>query len=163
MIAVTINSGNVVQDLETAKSIEITDCKWLGKYRNNYARPISVTFATRDDKESFLSNKRQLPNGIYANEEYALHIKHNRDKLRPILCLAKSLPQYREKSKMVADKLTINSISYNISTLPPDLAAYKATEKSNDTHLIFAGELSPYSDLHRSPFTINGTQFHSSE
>ena len=66
MIAVTINSGNVAQDLETAKSIEITDCKRLGKYRNNYARPISVTFAIRDDKESFLSNKRQLPNGIYA-------------------------------------------------------------------------------------------------
>ena len=94
MIAVTINSGNVVQDLETAKSIEITDCKWLGKYRNNYARPISVTFAIRDDKESFLSNKHQLPNGIYVNKEYPLHIKHSQDKLRPILRLAKSLPQY---------------------------------------------------------------------
>ena len=69
MIAVTINSGNVVQDLETAKRIEITDCKRLGKYRNNYSRPISVTFATRDDKEMFLSNNRNLPNGIYANEE----------------------------------------------------------------------------------------------
>ena len=75
MIAVTINSGNAAQDLETAKSIEITDCKQLGKYRNNYARPISVTFAIRDDKELFLSNKRKLPNGIYANEEYPLHIK----------------------------------------------------------------------------------------
>ena len=94
MIAVTINSGNAVQDLETAKRIEITDCKRLGKYRNNYSRPISATFTIRDDKESFLSNKRNLPNGIYANEEYPIHIKHNRDKLRPILCLAKSLPQY---------------------------------------------------------------------
>ena len=36
-------------------------------------------------------------------------------------------------------------------------------EKSNDTHLIFAGELSSYSNLHRSPFIINGHQFHSSE
>ena len=166
MIAVTINSGNVAQDLETAKSIEITDCKQLRKYRNNYARPISVTFAIRDDKESFLSNKRKLPNGLYANEEYPLHIKRNQDKLRPILHLAKTLPQYREKSKMVADKLIINGTSYgvdDIPTLPPDLAAYKAAEKSNDTHLVFAGELSPYSNLHRSPFTINGHQFHSSE
>ena len=94
MIAVTINSGNAVQDLETAKSIEITDCKQIGKYRNNYARPISVTFAIRDDKESFLSNKHKLPNGIYANEEYPLHIKCNQDKLRPILRLAMTLPQY---------------------------------------------------------------------
>ena len=75
MIAVTINSGNAVQDLETAKGIEIIDCKRLGKYRNNYSRPISVTFATRDDKEMFLSNKRTLPDGIYANEEFLIHIK----------------------------------------------------------------------------------------
>ena len=166
MIAVTINSGNVVQDLETAKGIEIIDCKRLGKYRNNYSRPISVTFATRDDKEMFLSNKRALPGGIYANEEFAIHIKQNRDRLRPILCLAKSLPQYREKSKMVSDKLIINGISYGIDdihTLPPELAAYKAAEKSNETHLVFAGELSPYSNLHKSPFTINGQEFHSSE
>ena len=166
MIAVTINSGNAAQDLETAKSIEVTNCEWLRKYRNNYARPISVTFAIRDDKESFLSNKHKLLNGIYANEEYPLHIKCNQDKLRPILHLAKTLPQYREKSKMVADKLIINGTSYgvdDIPTLPPDLAAYKAVEKSNDTHLVFAGELSPYSNLHRSPFIINDHQFHSSE
>ena len=67
---------------------------------------------------------------------------------------------------MVNDKLIINGKSYgveDIPTLPPDLAAYKAAEKSNDTQLVFAGELSPYSNLHRSPFTINGQQFHSSE
>ena len=75
MLAVTINSGNVVQDLETAKGIEIIDYKRLGKYRNNYSRPISVTFATRDDKEMFLSNKRTVPDGIYANEEFPIHIK----------------------------------------------------------------------------------------
>ena len=76
------------------------------------------------------------------------------------------MPQYREKSKMVSDKLIINGISYgidNIHTLPLELAAYKAAEKSNETHLVFAGELSPYSNLHKSPFTINGQEFHSSE
>ena len=43
------------------------------------------------------------------------------------------------------------------------LAAYKATEKSNDTHIVFSGELSPYSNFHHSPFIINGQQFHSSK
>ena len=107
-----------------------------------------------------------MPNGIYANKEYALHIKWNRDKLRPILRLAKSLPQYREKSKLIADKLIINGISYSVNeipTLPSDLVAYKAAEKSNETHLVFAGELSPYSNLHKSPFTINGQHYHSSK
>ena len=67
---------------------------------------------------------------------------------------------------MVNDKLIINGNSYgveDIPTLPPDLAIYKAAEKSNDTHLVFTRELSPYANLHRSPFTINGQQFHSSE
>ena len=47
--------------------------------------------------------------------------------------------------------------------MPTDLAAYKAAEKSNDTHIVFSGELSPYSNFHHSPFIINGQQFHSSE
>ena len=63
------------------------------------------------------------------------------------------MPQCREKSKMVADKLFIKGISYgvdDIPTLPPELAAYKAAERSNETHLVFAGELSPYSNMHHS-------------
>ena len=67
---------------------------------------------------------------------------------------------------MINDKLIIKGTTYkvkDIANLPSDLAAYKAAEKSNDTHIVFAGDLSPYSNLHRSPFTINGQQFHSSE
>ena len=45
MIAETIQSGNVMQDLETAKAINIVSCKRVGKYRNNFPRSISVTFA----------------------------------------------------------------------------------------------------------------------
>ena len=166
MLAITINSGDATKDLETAKQADITNCRRLGKYRPNYSRPISVTFSKRDDKELLLSNKRSLPDGIFANEEFPLHIKRNRDKLRPILRLAKTLPNYREKSKLVADKLIINGVTYgvdDIHSLPPELAAYKVAEKSNDTHIVFAGELSPYSNFHKSPFTINGQLFHCSE
>ena len=72
MIAEIIKSGNAVHDLETAKAIDIVSCKRVGKYRHNYPRSISITFAKRDDKESFLSNKRQLLAGIFTNEEYPL-------------------------------------------------------------------------------------------
>ena len=51
----------------------------------------------------------------------------------------------------------------DIPNLPPDLAAYKAAEKTNDTHLVFAGDLSPYSNFHYSQFEINSQQFHSAE
>ena len=54
MIATTIDSGDKQADLETAKKVEITGCSRVGKYRHNRARPISVTFKLRDDKELFL-------------------------------------------------------------------------------------------------------------
>ena len=165
MIAVTIQSGNSAEHLETVKMIEITSCNRVGKFRH-YPRPILVTFAKHDDKESFLSNKRQLPSGIFADEEFPLHMKCNQDHLRPIFHLAKSLPQYCGKCKMVNDKLIVNGTAYKVKerpNLPPDLSAYKAAEKSNDTHIVFAGDLSPYSNLHVSPFIVNGLHFHSSE
>ena len=66
MIAVTIVTRNSEDDLNTAKMMEITSCNRVSKFRHNYSRPISVTFAKRDDKELFLSNKKQLPEGIFA-------------------------------------------------------------------------------------------------
>ena len=45
MIAKTIQSGNAMQDLETAKAINIVSCKRVSKYRHNFPRSISVTFA----------------------------------------------------------------------------------------------------------------------
>ena len=166
MIAVTIDSSDREDDLIKAKEVDITSCNRVGRYKHNVARPISVTFATRYDKESFLSGKRKLPSGIFANEELPPHIKKRRDCLLPIYHLAKSLPEYHDKCRLTGDKLVINFISYqieDISKLPPDLAAFKSSEKSNDTHLVFAGELSPYSNFHPSPFIINGQTFHSSE
>ena len=84
MIAVTIDSGDADADLVKAKGIEITSCTRIGRFRQNIARLISVTFSTQDDKESFLSCKRKLPTGIFANEELPPHIKRRRDCLMPI-------------------------------------------------------------------------------
>ena len=75
MIAHTIDSGDVNDDLKKAKAIEITRCSRVGKFRHNNARPISITFGTKDNKEAFLSCKKKLPSGIYANDELPLHIK----------------------------------------------------------------------------------------
>ena len=78
----------------------------------------------------------------------------------------KSLPQYREKSRLEGDRLVINGKCYGVDeilNLPPDLAAYRAAEKSNDTHIVFSSELSPYSNFHPSPFIVNGQKFHSHE
>ena len=89
--------------------------------------------------------------GVFANKEFPVHIKNNRDHLWPIFQLAKSLTEYHDKCKMDNDRLIINGTPYGVNdipNLPQDLAAYKAAEKSNDTHIVFAGELSPYSNFH---------------
>ena len=70
---------------ERAQQTEIACCSRVGRYKPNYSRPISVTFQKKEDKESLLSRKRNLPAGIYVNEEYPLEIKKTRDRLRPIL------------------------------------------------------------------------------
>ena len=104
--------------------------------------------------------------GVYVNEEFPFEIKRNRDTLRPILKLAKSLPDYRDKSKLVDDRLIINGTIYtvhNLHQLPNELAPYKATQKVNDTTIGFSGELSPWSNLHRSPFEMNGIKFTTAE
>ena len=77
MTATTIDSGDSNADLEAPKNIEITCCSRVGKFRHNRVTPISVTFMKRDDKEALLSCKRKLPNGVYANKEYPLHVKQN--------------------------------------------------------------------------------------
>ena len=51
----------------------------------------------------------------------------------------------------------------NIGDLPSEIAAYKATEKSNDSHIVFHGELSPYSNFHHSPFKSGGNSFLNAE
>ena len=50
-----------------------------------------------------------------------------------------------------------------LDRLPTEIAAYKATGKSNDSHIIFAGEFSPYSNFHPSSFMIKGQTYHSSK
>ena len=163
---ITIDSGDKQADLETAKKVEITGCSRVGKYRHNRARPISVTFRLRNDKELFLSCKCKLPAGIYANEEYPIHIKRTCNRLLPILRLAKSQPEYRERSRLDGDSLLINGTRYTIDDLdrlPSDIAAYKAAEKSNETHIIFSGELSPYSNFHPCSFVMDDQIYHLSE
>ena len=93
-------------------------------------------------------------------------MKRNRDILWPILKLAKILPQCREKSRLQGEKLVINGTHYgvkDIRRLPPDLAAYKATQKSNTSSIVFHGELSPYSNFHSATFVIDGEKFPTSE
>ena len=67
---------------------------------------------------------------------------------------------------MQGDKLIVDGIKYTVETigeLPHEIAAYKAAEKSNDLHLIFHGELSPFSNFHPGKFIPDGIEFRSAK
>ena len=166
MILASLSSLQIEEATRIVKNVEIANCKRIGRYKIGRSHPISVTFHKKDDKQRLLENKRNLPMGVYVNEEFPIEIKWNRDTLRPILKLAKSLPDYRDKSKLVEDRLIINGTVYtvhNLHQLPNELAPYKATQKVNDTTIGFSGELSPWSNLHWSPFEMNGIKFTTAE
>ena len=80
--------------------------------------------------------------------------------------LAKSLQDFRDKSKLIDDRLIINGVTYtihNLHQLPTELAPYKATQKSNDSTIGFLGELSLWSNFHKSPFVMNSINFNTAE
>ena len=127
MIASTLPIGDLKSAMEEAKKVDLVCCSRISRYQMNRDRPISVKLSKYDDKETIVKNKKNLPDGIYINDEYPIEVMKSRDKLRPILRLVKSLPHYQEKCRMSGDKLSINGISYTVNDLdklPSDLAPY---------------------------------------
>ena len=113
-----------------------------------------------------MKGKQNLPMGVYVNEEFPLHIKRARDRLRPVLKYIKTKPAYKDKCKIQGDKLIIDGVKYsveNIGDLPSEIAAHKAAERSNNSHILFHGELSPCSNFHPGKFTLQGLDFPTAE
>ena len=165
-IAASIGTNNDPVALSQAEKVEISYCTHIGRQRVNYNHPISVTFQKKEDKDSLLKNKRNLPVGIYVNEEFPLHIKQARDKLRPVLQMIKTNPNYKDKCRIKGDKLIVNSISYTVDTLnelPAEISATKAVEKRDSNSIVFHGELSPFSNFYPSRFQHEGTCFETAE
>ena len=165
-IATAFSSGDIDRALEEARQIEIVCCNRIGRYQMGKHRSISVTLRNYANKEKIMQHKKNLPNGIYINEEFPLEVKHNRDKLRPIWKLAKSQSAYRDKCKLSGERLVINGINYTVNdlhTLSEDLAPYKSVQQENHEFIAFHGEHSPWSNFHQSHFEIDGHCYHSVE
>ena len=153
-------------EIEAARNTNISYCTRLGKQRPNFDRPISVTFQRKEDKDKLMKGKQNLPMGVYVNEEFPLHIKRARDRLCPILKYIKTKPAYKDKCKIQGDKLIVDGVKYsmdNIGELPTEIAAFKVAKKSNDSHTVFHGELSPYSNFHPGKFTLDDLVFPTAE
>ena len=157
--------GNVA--LEEAYKVDVAYCSRVGKYKPNVNRPITVTFQQKQDKERLMKSKSRLPRGVYINNELPTEIKKRQDQLHPIYHMVKLLPDYRDGCKLSGDVFIINGVRYtllhDIHKLPPEIAAYKLTEKKNKNYLAFHGEWSSYSNFHQSQFELGGNKFNTAE
>ena len=152
--------------LDEGMKVDIVYCSRIDKQKLGQNCSILVTLCRHDHKEKIMIIKSKLPQGIYINNEYQLHIKRVRDTLQPILRYTKTIPSYRDKCKIKGDHLVISRINYgihDIDKLPSEIAAYNATQKKDNHYIAFHRELSPCSNFHWSHFTINNHTYHSSE
>ena len=134
-ITASKGTSNDPDAADDARKTEISYCTRIGRYNPNTSRPISVTFKRREDKEQLLTNKKNLPPGLYVNKEYPIQIKKARGCLRGVFRMVKANPRYKDKWKLQGDKLIIDGLKYtmeNLGELPLELAAYRAAEKCND-------------------------------
>ena len=86
--------------------------------------------------------------------------------LRPILKVAKSLPEYKKKCRLEGKHLVLDGKRYhkeNLHQLPKKLDPMKVATKTTEDSIGFFGELCPLSNFHRSQFLYNEVNYHSSE
>ena len=165
-ISHTVDDKDSRRHLKIARGIHINSTKRLGRYREGHSHPLSVSFERQSHVDTLFSNKKHLPKGIYIDREYTDDTERVRKLLRPILHLAKSLPQYKGKSKLEEDYLVVQGKKYTASTihkLPEDTNGFAASSRTDDNTLAFFGELNPFSNFHMSPFEVDGKSYHSSE
>ena len=159
-------SDDIEDKADHSKTYEIVKSRRIGRYAENRVRPVSVTFARKNQMEEILTNKRKLPDGIYVDKEYPEKVEKNRKKLRPILKAAKRLDKYKRKSKLDGDTLVLHGTKYNVTnlhTLPTELSCFKVSSKTKDDIIGFFGELNPFSNFYESKFQYNGVNYNNSE
>ena len=165
-IANAIDAEDETEHKQAAKCMEIRRARRLGKYNENYDRPISVEFTLKCDADYIMDNRRYLETGIYVDREYASDIEYRRKLLQPILRAARNHDDYKGRCRMDKDKLVILGRSYtlnNLQQLPEDLNPYKVTIKESEDSVGFFGALNPLSNFHPVPFKVDDESFISTE
>ena len=89
-----ILSGNTYEEkLETANSLQIEATEHVGKFNPIKGRPIAVKFASKNNAEMVLKNKKKLSEAIFMDRLYSTETEKERKRLRPILSAAHRLEE----------------------------------------------------------------------
>ena len=138
----------------------------IGRYNPQYSRPLSVEFKHRLDTDYIMENRGYLNDGVYVDREYTDEIERKRKMLLPIPKTARNHKDYKKKCKLEESTLTIRGWEFtlnNLDQLPEELNAFKCTSKSDEAKVGFFGAISPLSNFHPAPFSLDGVDYISSE
>ena len=118
MLAIShIISGEDSDDrLNQARNIPIKDVSQLGRYFVTQNQPVLVEFYHKTDVEFILSNRRELPKGVYIDKQYSDETEKERRKLRPILNCAHKHDDYKGKGRMDGLSLKVETTPRKIYT-----------------------------------------------
>ena len=114
----SILSGNTYEEkLENANSLQIETTEGVGKFNPVKGRPIAVKFASKNDVEMVLRNKKEFSEGIFMERLYSTETEKECRRLRPILSAACRLEEYCGRCKMEGMDLIIHGKCYSFENL----------------------------------------------
>ena len=120
-------------------------------------RPIIVCFAFFSDKLTVMQNRKKLMGTeVFIHDDLLPDIEERQRKLRPIASHIRNIDS-QAKVVLVEDKLRYKGKIYtheNIRDIPVDMTELGTI--TTYTHVLFAGDCTPLSNMYHTTFTIDG-------
>ena len=127
-------------------------------------RPIIVRFAFFSDKLTVMQNRKKLMGTeVFIHDDLLPNIEERQRKLRPIASHIRNIDS-QAKVVLVEDKLRYKGKIYtheNIRDIPVDMTELGTI--TTDTHVLFAGDCTPLSNMYHTTFTVDGQEYNSVE
>ena len=144
-------------------------CHRLGEFNKYYNRPIICCFTYYSDVTHILSNRKNLPQDVYVNEELPDEWKDRRRILRPLYNAAVKNTDLKGKVKWSKDKLIVDGKVVmaapinNIADMSKHIDIAGTCEKKSTEVILFQGIHSVYSNLHPVSFKVDNCTYNSAE
>jgi hypothetical protein len=134
----------------------------LGNPNATRSRPIKVTFAKPDERQSVWKSKKGLKGtNVFINEHFTREVKYARRALFPYMQLARDRG---ENAYISFDRLTIGTKVYSVDKLCelPEYLKNVFTPSDGKTTLFFTKN-SHFSNFYSSPMVVDGREYSSNE
>ena len=120
--------------MQLAREVEIIRTKRLGKPDPLRTHAISVELSNKYDVEQIYANRFSMEEGVFVDREFCKATEKDRRLLRPILKVAKNLPEYKKKCRLEGNHLVLDGKRYhkeNLHQLPKKLDPMKSGHENN--------------------------------